>query len=148
MCGFDQHSAIGSFIHPTLQADREHAAGNLLPRWFPAFQTPTKWVIILAYPVAFASALFISTGARANALGLTDRARLLYWLGASLSAGHFLFGPGAMNIIARICKVDKAGAPNERAVRDWMAMNRKRMWTVDGPAWMVYVIATVLSLVK
>ena len=143
MCGIDQITAIKPFTQPILAKD----GSSVLPHWFLGFFQRTITVIAIAYPLATATALTntLSYGF-GQAADLTPNAKYFYWAGAAFSAGHFLYGPWAARLIARICIKENPGRKNTDAAREWLRMNAIRMWTVDGPGWAMY-FCTVLSAV-
>lgn len=137
MCGIDQANAVRPFSQPALAK----TGGPVLTHWFSGFFTTTIYAVGLSYPLALGTALLNTFKYGAN---LDPTTKYLYWAGAAFSAGHFLYGPGAMKIIARMCEKENAGPKNTRTTHEWLAMNFTRMLTVDGPGWIMY-FAAVLS---
>lgn len=137
MCGVDQANALRPFSKPPLAK----TGGSVLPHWFSGFFDTTIYAVGLSYPLAFATAL-LNAGKYVG--DLDDTTRYLYWAGAAFSAGHFLYGPGAMQIIARMCDKENPGVKNTQTTHEWLDMNFTRIITVDGPAWIMY-FAAVLS---
>ncbi|KAF8846580.1 hypothetical protein BDZ45DRAFT_682441 [Acephala macrosclerotiorum] len=142
MCGIDQATAINPFSKPDLAV----LGGPVLPNWFPKFFDRTILVVGLGYPLAFATAL-TNTLEIGGGAQLSQTSRYLYYAGMAFSAGHFLYGPYAMSIIARINEKANPGKKNSEATKDWLRMNAIRLATVDGPGWAMY-FAAVLSAVK
>lgn len=140
MCGVDQTTAIRPFAQPSLAK----TGGPVLPHWFPGFFNRTIAVVGISYPLAFGTALLNTWKYGAT---LEPTTKYFYWAGMVFSAGHFLYGPGAMQIIARICEKQDPGPKNTQATHEWLAMNFVRMLTVDGPGWVMYFCA-VLSAVR
>lgn len=162
MCGIDQTTAIKPFTHPKLA---KKDSGLVLPRWFPGFFDRIILVITIAYPLAISTAYLNTivgrqTGSqsRVGALilgristiidgrSLNATARSFYYAGMCFSAGHFLYGPYAMRIIARICDNEKPGDNNMAAAGEWLKMNTTRLVTVDFWGWFMYLCAVVSAV--
>ena len=142
MCGIDQTTALKPFTQPKLA---KKDSGLVLPYWFPGFFDRTILVIAIAYPLAISTAYLNTIVGRQTPLDAT--ARSFYYAGMCFSAGHFLYGPYAMRLIARICDSEKPGDKNVVAAEEWLRMNTTRLVTVDFWGWFMYLCA-VASAVK
>ncbi|GAQ46356.1 hypothetical protein AAWM_00012 [Aspergillus awamori] len=137
MCAIDQQNAFRSFLTPKLANRPGHVSGNLVHDWFPAFARTTKWVILLAYPLAGVVAVINS-----RAPGINPQTRYFYYAGGVLSVAHYYFGAWSMYWNSRICSKEKIGLRNEDGLRGWLGNNWRRMWLVNIPAWLMFVCAT------
>ncbi|KAK0516500.1 hypothetical protein JMJ35_001103 [Cladonia borealis] len=140
MCAWDQQNAFRSFLYPPLLKKPNHVSAHTVTEWFTPFAQPTKWVIILAYPIALALALFNTIGTAGA--GLHPQTKGFYFAGGVLSVLHYWFGAWSMAWNAKISCKEDIGRKNEDALRGWLANNYARMLWVNLPAWVMFVCAT------
>ena len=158
MCGIDQTTALEPFTRPELA---KKYSGLVLPRWFPGFFNRTILVVTIAYPLAITTAYLNTVISQQSGVGaliargistvidggpLNATARSFYYVGMCFSAGHFLYGPYAMRIIARICNDEKPGDDNVVAAEEWLRMNTTRLVTVDFWGWLMYLCAVASAV--
>jgi hypothetical protein len=144
MCAWDQQNAFRSFLAPQLLSKPGHISAHVVVEWFAEFAKPTKWVIILSYPLALTIA-FINAFSAAGA-GLHPQTKAFYAAGGILSILHFYFGSWSMMWNARISNKNNIGVANENALRGWLGNNGSRMTWVNIPAWLMFVCATATFL--
>jgi hypothetical protein len=145
MCAWDQQNAFRSFLYPPLLAKPGHLSAHVVTEWFRAFATPTKWVIMLAYPFAlfFAVLNVIGFGSGNDAaMELHPQTKAFYIAGGVLSVLHYYFGAWSMMWNAKISNKENIGKRNEDALRGWLGNNFMRMCWVNVPAWLCFVCAT------
>lgn len=128
MCAWDQQNAFRSFLAPPLLAKPGHLSAQVVVDWFAEFSKPTKWVILLSYPLALAFALAnIFFGAVGAGAGLHPQTKAFYVAGGLLSILHFYFGSWSMMWNARIDSKVNVGQANEDALRGWLENIGARM---------------------
>ncbi|KAI1737470.1 hypothetical protein F4680DRAFT_215107 [Xylaria scruposa] len=138
MFSFAQDCSLGAFVHESLRKDAAHPSGKILPRYLPAFMNPGIWGI----GVTFLPATILCV---INGLGTQSvDARNLYWAGAVFSIAHFCWGPTMFAILARIGDADTAGAPNEKAMEEWLPKHRARTFLVNIPAFLCILGASLV----
>ncbi|XP_014554308.1 hypothetical protein COCVIDRAFT_105283 [Bipolaris victoriae FI3] len=140
MCAWDQQNAFRSFLAPQILAKPGHLSAHVVVDWFAEFAKPTKWVIMLSYPLALIIA-FINAFSAAGA-GLHPQTKTFYAAGGVLSILHFYFGGYSMMWNARISSKLNIGKANEDALRGWLGNNYTRMLCVNVPAWVMFLCAT------
>ncbi|KAH9906646.1 hypothetical protein F4778DRAFT_722808 [Xylariomycetidae sp. FL2044] len=140
MCAWDQQNAFRSFLAPPLLAKPGHMTAHVVVDWFAEFAKPTKWVIILSYPLALAFSFINAFSAAGD--GLHPQTKVFYAMGGVLSILHFYFGSWSMMWNARISSKINIGKANEDALRGWLGNNGMRMTWVNIPAWIMFICAT------
>ncbi|MCJ1280129.1 hypothetical protein MMC21_007956 [Puttea exsequens] len=140
MCAWDQQNAFRSFLYPPLLSKPHHISAHVVTEWFTPFAQPTKWVIILAYPLCLLLAVLNSTGA--VGAELCAQTKGFYVAGGVLSVLHYYFGAWSMSWNAKISSKEDVGVRNEEALRGWLGNNFARMVWVNVPAWLCFVCAT------
>ncbi|KAF1730571.1 hypothetical protein CRV24_010034 [Beauveria bassiana] len=140
MCAWDQQNAFRSFLAPHLLAKPDDICAHVVVDWFAEFAKPTKWVIILSYPLALLFAFLNAFGA--PDAGLHPQTKMFYVAGGILSILHFWFGSWSMMWNARISSKEHIGIKNYDALRGWLGNNFSRMCWVNVPAWLMFICAT------
>ncbi|KAL6713689.1 hypothetical protein ACLMJK_009154 [Lecanora helva] len=127
------------FLSPTYSPPE---ANLILPPWFKTYMKRGVVPIITLYPLSLISAganIYFTEASRAGA------AAMWYGLGFGFTVGHFLFARWAVRLLVAVAGDESKGKCTED-LREWLGMHLWRSLSVDGPGWVCFLMAAVVSL--
>ncbi|KAH6649392.1 hypothetical protein F5144DRAFT_542593 [Chaetomium tenue] len=137
----DQDFFLRLFNHPASHRTKSRA---LLPSYWQAFFRRGIYLV-----VGCLGATFWSCVANLYVRRAALHARGSFWsyaAAAGLSVGHLLFVPAVAPSVKAIWDAEEEGTDANKALDEWLWVNKVRMWTVDLAGWVACVVAVTRTL--
>jgi hypothetical protein len=136
MWAVDEYQFLSCWTNP-LYRDQ---ATVLLPAWFKTWGQKATWVLLGSFSFSLGAGL-------ANVVSVDPGLGETSWwycFGLCFTLAHFLYGPKALALLARI-KNDTPNGDGIVALEEWLKMHVMRALTADLPAWICYIIAATTT---
>lgn len=134
------------YLLAPLASQNDENANEAVGKYYSAWQESMGPApAALSFPLTLSSSLvtlyrLYTRGAPATTIGL-------YAVGLTLSIIHIPFGGKAFGLLETVKKGNKTSASTELssvdALKSWMHMHGRRLWMIDAPALIVFLLATI-----
>lgn len=151
----DQQTFLSYLVHPTLARHPTAPSNALLPAYFKNFFIPGLSRVLTFLTITTTTTVYGLI--KYKPLLLAKRSGWWYVGAASLAIGHLGFVPLVAHRLQSIMDDEggdgdlemqkvKGGKTNVDTLKEWLAVNLVRTWTVDVGAWICAGVAVVKTL--
>lgn len=137
----DEYQFLSSWLIHSIRLE----ADIILPKWFKAWGPKGTLVLFSSFPWSWGVGMANVWALRH--LSWTDwrGANIWYAAGTAFSMGHMLFGPKALNLLAKIRNGEPKGRPTE-SLGEWLTMHATRTFLMDLPAVICFAFGATQAL--